>query len=293
MDWEKNLSELQQLSGRLDEACRKLWDEDRVAAVPLQALADEIKLLLPDSLRALKELGAVSEKSEARAAELADRLEQAEERLAENTARAEAGHAVPRLEQELKLEKERTAVLREEVKAAKARAEAALGETAAKEEELNNFKERHLRADAQKDAERTQKNADLLAGIEKKELELEDAWTRRHKALEAEQKERQDGFEKRHRGILEALRENSAGLEKAYMQKEARLMELNKRLVEEFQDREARTRAVEEELRARTSMLESSAAALAKEYEEKQAAIEALKKRTLAALAEGAAAEEK
>lgn len=284
MDWKKTVAELESLSGRLDEACRKLWDEDHVAAVPLQALADEIKALLPAPAKAISELGAASEEREGRMLELAERLKAAEGRLAECLARAEAGHAVVRLEQELKLEKERTAVLRGELKTAKEHAEAALLETAAKEEELTNFKERHLRADAQKDSERAQKNADLLAGIEEKERELEASWTRRHKTLEAEQKEHQANFEKRHREILEALRDNSAGLEKTYAQKEARLLELNKRLIEEFQDREGKTRAVEEELRARTAMLAAAEAALARDFEEKQAELEAVKNKILGSI---------
>ena len=134
MDWKKNLTELQELPGRLDEACRKLWDEDRLAAVPLQALADDIKLLLPETIRALKEQGGTAEKSETRAAELEGRLKETEERLAESVARAEAGHAVPRLEQELKLEKERAAALREELKTAREHAATAQRGNAAMEE---------------------------------------------------------------------------------------------------------------------------------------------------------------
>lgn len=191
---------------------------------------------------------------------------------------------IPEIEAKRKEESDRAASMREELKSVKEHLDKVLKENAALEENLVAATEKHLKAEAQKDAERSKKMESLIAGIEAKEREMEEAWTRRHTALEAEQKGFHEEFEKRNQALLEDLRARSAGLEKLYSQKEAKLIELHKRFIDEFQDREANARSVEEELRVKASMLAASSAELAREYEQKSSELEAAKREMLAEL---------
>ena len=189
---------------------------------------------------------------------------------------------IPEIEAKRKEESDRAAALREELKSVKEHLDKILKENAALEESLVVATEKHLKAEAQKDAERSKKMESLISEIEAKEREMEEAWTRRHTALEAEQKGFHEEFEKRNQALLEDLRARAAGVEKLYSQKEAKLIELHKRFIDEFQDREASARAVEEELRVKASMLAASSADLAKEYEQKSSELEAVKREMLA-----------
>lgn len=208
-----------------------------------------------------------------------------ESEKAEVEAKSRCDVELPEHEARLNAEKARSASLREELKVVKEHLDKALKESAALEEEVVSIKEKHLKGETLKDAERSQKLDSLLAEIEQKEKELEESWTRRHKALEAEQKGYHAEFEKRQLAILEDLRANTAGIDKLYAQKEAKLVELNKRLIDEFQDREARARTVEEELRVQAANLAASAGELAKDYEAKRSELEDVKRKMLAEIA--------
>jgi len=207
---------------------------------------------------------------------------ESERNLAQAKSKCEA--EIPELESKLKEETARKALLREELNTAKAHLDKALKESAAMEEELFLAKEKHLKAEAQKDAERSKKMEGLLFEMEEKERELEESWARRHKALEAEQKTHYAELEKRHLALLEDLSASSTGTEKLYALKEAKLLELHNRFIVEFQDREARDRAVEEELRVEAARIAASSAELAREYEEKTAELERVKREILAEL---------
>ncbi len=194
---------------------------------------------------------------------------------------------VPDLEARLKTEAVRCETLKTELVSVRGHLESALKESARLEEALTLEKERHLKQEAERDAERTRKMEALIAETEKKERELEDVWTRRHKALEAEQKEFHSEFEKRHLQLLEDLKASSAGVDKFYAQKEARLLELNRTITAEFQDRESKARALEEEVRARVSGLAEASAELQADFEQKSKELETIKVRLLSGLPGG------
>ncbi|MFA6434202.1 MAG: hypothetical protein WCW52_05855 [Elusimicrobiales bacterium] len=308
MDWENIAAELKSLTFKLDSVCRKFWDEDRSAAVPLEAVAGEIKIAVGRAEQVMAELGRVAQlcesstraldsemrKEKVRADTLQEELKAAMSRIekisaeaaADHEAAARAGAMAARLEQELKLGKEGAAALQEELKAGKAYTEKILREAAGLKEEIVALKDEHLKAEARKDAERAKKMEDLISSLSEKKRELEAAWARRHSALEAEQKESRTGFEKMHKALLEEMRVNAAGAEKAYSQKEAKLIEFNRRLIEEFQDREGKVRALEEDLRAKAFTLDEASAELGREFERKRAELEGLKNKILAEISE-------
>lgn len=204
-----------------------------------------------------------------------------ENEKAAGQARARCDSEIPGLQADLRSAKEREEALRNELKGVREHRDKVLKESGALEEELELTRERHLKAEAQKDAERTGKMEALLTGMAGKERDLEESWTRRHKNLETEQKTVQAEFERRHAAIMEDLHSSVSGMEKLFAQKEARLIELNKRMTEEFQDREARVRTAEEELRAQASAINASAAELSGDYELKVSELEALKRKVV------------
>lgn len=247
-DWEKKGAELEKLQ------TRSLSHEERAAKEAQQ---------LRERIAAMEILARESERN-----------------LAQAKLRCET--EIPDLESKLKEEAARKGLLKEELATVKAHLDKALKESAALEEEFVLAKENHLKAEAQKDAERSKKMESLLVEMEEKERELEASWARRHKALEAEQKAHHAEFEKRHLALLEDLRASSAGTEKIYALKEAKLLELHNRFIVEFQDREAKDRAVEEELRVEASRIAASSAELVREYEQKSAELETVKREILA-----------
>ncbi|MDD5210254.1 MAG: hypothetical protein PHV36_12760 [Elusimicrobiales bacterium] len=257
-EWEKKGPELEKWRSELaarEENCKRIEENAGKEAQPLR-----------DRIAALEILARENEKLAA----------QAKSRYAIE---------IPEFEEKFKLESARAASLKEELKGAREHLDKVLKDCAALEEELVLAREKHLKTETEKDAERSKKMESQLAEIEQKEKEMEEAWTRRHKALEAEQKGYHAEFEKRQLAILEDLRANSAGIDKLYAQKEAKLVELNKRLIDEFQDREAKARTVEEELRGQAANLAASAGELARDYEAKRSELEGLKRKLLAEIA--------
>ncbi|MDO8806744.1 MAG: hypothetical protein Q7R35_20220 [Elusimicrobiota bacterium] len=257
-EWDKKGPELEKWRSELaarEQKCARLEENARAQAQPLRERIAAQEVLLRES----------------------------EQNAALAITRCEA--EIPEIEAQLKEESARAASLRAELKSAKEHLDKVLKENAALEENLVLATEKHLKAEAQKDAERSRKMESMLAGIEEKERELEEVWTRRHTALEAEQKGYHAEFEKRHLALLEDLRARSAGIDSLYAQKEAKLIELHKRFIDEFQDREAGARAVEEELRVKAATVAASTAELAREYEAKSSELETVKRKMLAEVA--------
>ncbi|OGR75090.1 MAG: hypothetical protein A2X32_10360 [Elusimicrobia bacterium GWC2_64_44] len=226
-----------------------------------------------------------------RIAELEAKLLQGEKAVAQARLRCE--NEIPAAESKFREEAARAAALEQELGKIKEHFGKALSELAELSERLADEKGKFIKAEAQKDAERSRKMEELLAGLAAKERALEEGWTRRHRTLEAEQKGYQEEFERRHAAMLEDLRAGTAAAEKLYTQKEAKLLELNKHFTAEFQDREAKARAVEEELRARAAGLEAASKELVGDYERKAAALEALKRKLLQELSAPGEGEER
>ncbi len=288
MEFDNILVELKAMAFRLDSASRKLWDEDKAAAVPVEAVAVELKTAIDRVEKAFAEFNrAVKGGAEAaaRAEEARDSAVRALEselkleRTKAATLQEELRVAAAGFERDMKAVNGRCDVMKEEVHSLTARLETALREAAQLEDQLVAAKEAHLKAEAQKDADRSRRMDELVAGMGEKERALEEAWSRRHKELEDH-----------HRAMVEELRAGAERMEKVYAQKEARLMELNKRLIDEFQDREGRARAMEEDLRAHTALAASASAELQREYERLRAGLEEERKKILA---EAAAAQGK
>lgn len=216
------------------------------------------------------------------AAELEERALSAEKAALLARQRLEA--ELPAAEAKLRDEKARAGLREQELAMVKEHFGKALSELAELSERLASEKERSIKSEAQKDAERAKKMEELVGELAAKERAIEEAWNRRHRALEAEQKGYQEEFGRRHAALLEELKAGAAASEKAYAQKEARLAELSGRLTAEFREREAKARAAEEELQARAAALDGAAAALAKDYERKTAALEELKRKLVSEL---------
>ncbi|MEI7530072.1 MAG: hypothetical protein WCK76_14135, partial [Elusimicrobiota bacterium] len=179
-------------NARLDDLAQDLARRERETLESNERLSARLAEVERESSEKLARLESRSHDLARREGEVLDAEKRLQERMKEPVGQILA------VEQELKAEKERSALLREEVNNSKAHIESVLREAAVLEEELVGVKEKHFKAEAQKDAEWSKKMNDLIALMGEKERELESSWSRRHNTLETEEKQYHADFEKRH-----------------------------------------------------------------------------------------------
>lgn len=205
---------------KLEGVCGKLWDEDRVSAVALQGVTNEITAGFRRAGEMIVSLQReLQAKESAVRGEFEAKLEAAEGKLAAALAR--------------------TAGVEEEWSRAKAKIEALLKELEGKEEENAGFQEKHLRIEAQKDSERAAHMEKFLAEETARERERELFWEQRSQELEAELKRREGELEVRRREHVEEARRSAEEAGKLLSRKEEQLAERRRQLEDEFHGLEA------------------------------------------------------
>ena len=262
---------LNELWERLDSACRKLWQEDRVSAIPLQAVAEEIKAEFRGTEQLLESM---------------KKALQDQKKLISQDYELQYGDRIVSLEKELQHYKSHSAALEEQLAKEKSHVESLLKDVESKEEENVQFREKYLKIEAERDAVRAKKMEEFHREMETKADDIERMWEERKKALESESKHRKDEPEKKYQALLEAVRLRAEETETQYLQKEAKLLEAQKQIQAELQARDERLHAVEEALRKQTDAANARAAELEREYAQKRTELDGLKQRMQAEMGE-------
>ena len=216
-DYEINLDAVCE---KLEIVCRKVWDEDRVSAVALQAASNEI----------IAGLG--------RAKEIISSLRQ-ELQTQESVIKHGCETRTAALEEELDIAKARTAAVEEELHKARAKIEALIKDLETKEEGNALFQEKYLKLEARKDSERADHMEKFIEEEDVKEREREAFWKQRQQTLENDLKKHESEFEKKRRDLLEEMQHSAEETRKLHLLKETELMDAQKQLQAEFQSREA------------------------------------------------------
>ncbi len=222
---------------KLETVTRKVWDEDRVSAVALQAVSNEI-------IAGLR-----------RAEEIVSSLHQ-ELQNRESVLNREWEAKASALEEKTDAALAKALALEDELFKAKAKIASLMRDLEAKEEENGLFQEKCLKAEAQKTAERAAHMEKFIEEQGEKEKEREEFWKQRHQALESDFKRREQEFEKRQRDLLEEMQRSAEDTRKLQLQKEMELMDAQKQLQAEFQVREKAQREKEREYARKYEELE-------------------------------------
>ena len=178
---------LEEILGRLDSCCQKLWDEDRTSAVQVQVAIEEAKL----ELKRLERL----------ALSLEEQIPE-ERRLGRVEVERRFQERVAELEVRLKQADEISSGLKEALAQERARVEKLFSENQTREEELNRFKEKELKAEVDRDAARAKKMEQFAGNIEAHSADLEKLWSERQQHLEGDFKKRNTDLEKRYETLL-------------------------------------------------------------------------------------------
>lgn len=231
---------LGELWSRLDAAVRKLWQEDRVSAIPVQAAVEELKVeweRLEQLLESLKHSNQAMHQAMLKQfeQEYRNRLGDMEEQLRLATSR------VTGLEESLGKERSRVAALLEQIER--------------QEAESTRFKQEGLRAEADREAARTRFIEEFQRDLEAKSERMERSWTERLRSLEADFRARRDELESAYSRANEDLQAREArcynqeiqikqqadelsrrasALEKEYMSKRAEIETLKARMQAEI-----------------------------------------------------------
>lgn len=254
MNYESNLVGVCE---KLEAVCRKVWDEDRVSAVALQAVSNE----LTEGWRRAEEcIAALRQELQTRESVIAHECEL----------------KLGAMQKTLEAAKASAASGEEALQNAKARIETLRGDLEKKNEENAAAKERYLTLEAQKDSERSARMEKFIEEEDAKERERENFWQKCHQTLNTDLKKHESEFEKQRRELLEELQRTAEETRKLYLQKELELMEAQKQLQAEFQAREANMHKREheyalkyEELEKLKHNLRSEIADLTRQYQPK------------------------
>ena len=233
-DYEVNLDAL---CGKLEGVCRKVWDEDRLSAVALQAVSNEIVA----ELRTAKEV--------------ITHLRQ-ELQTQEAAVRRECETRTDVMAETLNIAKTRAAAVEEELRKARAQIESIRKDLETREEENALFQEKHLKLEAQRDSERAAHMEEFIAEMETKEQEREAFWKQRHQVLENDLKAQQEELRKQHNNRLKELEGSAEEARKLEHQKETQREQTQKQLQSDLQRREELLRGQELENVKRFAELE-------------------------------------
>jgi chromosome segregation ATPase len=263
--------DLNELWGRLESACQKLWQEDKVAAIPLQAVADEVRI----AFRHVEQLmGSMK------------RTVDEQQSLIAHEFQARYDAKVSMLERQLAESQARVKDLEKEQAKSKAHVDALMSDIEVKEKENTEFREKYLKIELQRDSERAKQLESFLEELNVKEREREAHWKQRSATLEDDIKLRQRHLDEEYRRPLEDLQQRAAEMEDSYTKKEVALKELQRQLLTEFQLKDAKLKDTEASLKVQSESLASHAQELDRSYGQKRAELERLKQDMRAEIAE-------
>ncbi len=262
---------LDDLWQKLDAACQKLWQEDKVAAIPMQAVADEVKIGFRHAEQLLTSLRRNAE-------------EQATLLSEEFQGRYEG--KITSLERQLAAAQAKIAQLEQDGAKAAKHVESLLGQIETKEQENTEFREKYLKVEIQRDSERAKQLESFIAELEAKERERENHWKQRHEALESDVKRRQEHNEAEYRRLLDEIKQRAQEMEDSYAKKEAVLRDLQRQVHAELQSKEVRLKDHEADLKAQSEALAAHAQELERAYGQKRAELDKLKVDLRAEIAE-------
>lgn len=247
---------------RLDAICQDLWKEDRVGAVPLQAVLEEFRgMVVKADQLIISYQKALHDTRRSISSEMDDTYQ---ERLK---------HLELRVDQ---LKHEKTD-LEDILSKERAREESLTKKLNYMETENIEFKEKFLQAEMDRDAVRAKKMEELFAELVKKEETLETSWQERHAELEAEHLRKGEELRKKNSEHLEGVRRVAQEMEKAYAQSEAEHTTAHEKVRQEMDSRESRCLKWEADLRKKDEASSGVARELENEYQKKRRELDKLK----------------
>ncbi len=253
---------LEDLLARLDAACQRLWDEDRTSAISVSAVAEEAKLELRRLEQAVKSL---------------EEQVPEERRLGRMETETIYHEKVRELEARLRQTEEIGAGLKDSLAHERQRVEKLFRENESREEEVAQFKEKALKAEAERDATRSKKMGELAGDLEARSAELERLWTQRHDQLEEDHKRRREEMEKKHESFLKDLDSRVQHAEAGLREREESFRTQHASSEVALRERDKRVGDLETRLHQQAEAIVARAAELEKDYGRKRDELESIK----------------
>lgn len=219
---------------RMGDVCRKLWAEDRVSAVTLQALLEEFK-------------GEV-ERAQQTLVTYQKTLVETRKTVSQQIA-AEYKGQIAHLESALAAAREEAAASAKSQQAEKEHGAQLASALEIQEAKNLEFKDRFLKTEMERDVVRGRKMEEFYQEVLAKSKDLEASWEQKHRELESKYIAQEEELRKKNVEHLEGIRKLALDLEKTYSQKEADLGASYERLRQEMEGREAKCLKMEEDLR--------------------------------------------
>jgi len=225
---------------RLEEVCRRLWEENSPVAVETQAIVEEFK-------------GEVSR--------IDAQFLLADEHQRHESAEHEEALALMRRQYEMELAsvKKRLELMEKTLREKDLRVEELLRVLSRKEEENLEFHSQILRMSAAGDEVKAKKMDDFYQELLKKEAAMDKSWEERHKALEKDHHEAQEVLSSK-RAELDAWSIRRQGEEDALLKRQTDLEIRSQHLVQEY-------RKKQQEIEDLKASLQKSVTDLVRQYQ--------------------------
>ncbi|MBI4369340.1 MAG: hypothetical protein HY547_03815 [Elusimicrobia bacterium] len=289
---------LTEVWGRLDSLCHKLWEEDRVAAVGLQALIEEFRGEITRAEQMMTSYKkAISEQRQTLEQVLSSRHQQEMSKMQDII--NGANKDVAALKETLKFEeaKLRESLKREELKNGELR-----GVIDTKEKELDHLKDEMLKRETEMDARHASKMRELYDELQKKEATTESFWSKQRQQWDAEHQERLASLEqkektlaerskflekdyqskigdlqKKYEGLLDNLKVRATNLEHEYNQRETELLAAYNQLKNDLETKESSLLKERDSVAQKDREISDRRHRLEEEYRRKQMELDTLK----------------
>ncbi len=242
---------LDEIWARLNDVCRKLWQEDSPAAVGLEAITEEFK----GEVRRLGQALAASQKT------LSEQKYMLSKEFNEFFS-----DQILELKSQISRGSVRIAALEKTLASREAEIDNILKALADKEAENVKFHDEYLKAASQSDELQARKMEVFYQELKNKEAELEKTWESRKKALEDD-----------HRQHIESLQKKEKTLEEKFAQREKELRDFQERFMQERMTWESQTLQQREIFNKREEDLKKQSQDLLSEYKIKQDELQRIK----------------
>lgn len=221
---------------RMGDVCKKLWSEDRVSAVSLQALLEEFKGEVERAQQTLVTY---------------QRTLQETRKTISLEITAEYKNQLSLLQTQLAAAREDAASVSKALQAEKDHSSQLAAALETQEAKNLEFKDRFLKTEMERDVVRGRKMEEFYQEVLVKSKDLESSWEQKHRELETKYLTQEEDLRKKNVEHLEGVRKLALDLERTYSQKEAELGASYERLRGEMESRESKCLKLEEDLRSR------------------------------------------
>lgn len=254
--------QLHEFWDRLEIICQKLWEEDRAAAVPLQALTEEFR-------GEVSRLESLYQQQHKAYYELREKLS-----VEFDTANRSK---IEDLQKQLADSQSRAADLEQSLDAARRKIQELSGRLASVEQESMEFKDQFLKSEVERDAARAKKMEEYYQSLQAKAAALEKMWEERRAQLDADHGRRQDELRRKYEGLFEELKSRASELERSTAKKEEDLAAMYQSRVKELEAQQDKLQKFSESLRQREQAFAAVKEQLESDYRKKRLDLDKLK----------------